>query len=89
MSIPANILEGSASPTGREFSRFLGIALKSSTELEYHLIAARDFGLVRDAESVTLITQVIEVRKMLYGLIRHLATRSADRSSPAREMTPD
>jgi S23 ribosomal protein. len=78
MSVPANIVEGSGQQSTREFSRFLRIALNSTTELEYHLIAARDLRAVRDSDSLTLLSQVIEVRKMLYGLLRHLASRSRD-----------
>jgi len=48
--------------------------------MSYHLLAARDLGAVRASDSLTLISQVIEVRKMLYGLLRYLATRSEDRS---------
>ena len=43
MSIPANIVEGRCQKSERDFARFLGYALNSSTELEYHLIVARDF----------------------------------------------
>ncbi len=80
MSVPANIVEGSGQQGSREFSRFLRIALNSSTELEYHLIAARDLRVIRDSDSLTLVSQVIEVRKMLYGLLRRLASRSKDHS---------
>jgi four helix bundle protein len=75
MSVPTNIVEGCGQQSVREFSRFLRIALNSTTELEYHLLAARDLGAVRESDSLTLTTQVIEVRKMLYGLIHHLASR--------------
>lgn len=75
-SVPANIVEGSGEQTAANFSRFLRIALNSSTELEYHLIVASDRKLISAAESLTLRSQVIEVRKMLYGLRRHLASRS-------------
>ena len=75
-SVPANIVEGSGEQTARNFSRFLRIALNSTTELEYHLIVARDREVIRDSDSLTLRSQVVEVRKMLYGLIRHLASRS-------------
>jgi four helix bundle protein len=80
MSVPANIVEGSGQQSVREFSRFLRIALNSTTELEYHLLAARDLRVVRASDSLTLTSQVIEVRKMLYGLLRHLASRSKERS---------
>ncbi len=78
MSVPANIVEGSGQQSSREFSRFLRIALNSTTELEYHLLAARDLRVVRASDSLTLTSQVIEVRKMLYGLLRHLASRSKE-----------
>jgi four helix bundle protein len=42
MSVPTNIVEGTGQTSGKEFGRFLSIALKSSSELEYHLIVARD-----------------------------------------------
>ena len=76
MSIPANIVEGSAQESSKQFSRFLLIALNSTTELEYHLIAARDLKIVTANEISTVLSQVIEIRKMLYGLKRRLATRS-------------
>jgi len=82
MSVPANIVEGSGQQSDREFNRFLRIALNSTTELEYHLIAARDLRVVADSSSLTLITQVIEVRKMLYGLLRHLTSRSKEKPEP-------
>ena len=75
MSVPANIVEGCGQATAPQFSRFLLIALNSTTELEYHVIAARDLELVSRDDTVTLLSQVIEVRKMLHGLRRRLATR--------------
>ena len=75
MSVPTNIVEGCSQQSTREYSRFLRIALNSTTELEYHLVAARDLAAVR-TDCLTLISQVIEVRKMLYRLRRYLASRS-------------
>lgn len=90
MSVPANIVEGSGQQSSREFSRFLRIALNSTTELEYHLITARDLQVVRESDSLTLRSQVIEVRKMLYGLLRHLASRSKKRDVVQQvKPTPD
>ncbi|MEX2111077.1 MAG: four helix bundle protein [Gemmatimonadaceae bacterium] len=78
LSVPTNIVEGCGQQGARQFSRFLRIALNSTSELEYHLLAARELAAVRASDALTLTTQVIEVRKMLYGLVRHLATRSED-----------
>jgi|SRR3954471_10777564 four helix bundle protein len=72
LSIPANIVEGRRQSTDCEFARFLRIALNSGVEPEYHLIAARDIGAITAADSDAVIRQVIEVRKMLYGLIKRL-----------------
>lgn len=87
MSVPANIVEGASEQTAREFSRFLRIALNSTTELEYHLIAGRDLRVVRGSDSLTLISQVVEVRKMLYGLRRYLSSQSRDRDGVSSKET--
>jgi four helix bundle protein len=81
-SVPANIVEGSGEQTAANFSRFLRIALNSTTELEYHLIVASDRKVISAADSLTLRSQAIEVRKMLYGLRRHLASRSDAKKEP-------
>jgi four helix bundle protein len=78
MSVPTNIVEGCSQQSAREYSRFLRIALNSTTELEYHLVAARELASVRKSDSLTLVSQVIEVRKMLYGLLRYLKSRIED-----------
>jgi four helix bundle protein len=73
LSIPTNIVEGRRQSSDAEFARFLRIALNSGFELEYHLIAARDVEAISESDSDRLISQVIEVRRMLHGLIRRLA----------------
>jgi four helix bundle protein len=47
-------------------------ALNSTSELEYHLIVARDTQAILRGDFDRLSTQMIEVRKMLHGLLRHL-----------------
>ena len=76
MSVPTNIVEGCGQQTAREFARFIRIALNSTSELEYHLLAARDLKVLRPSDFLTLVSQVIEVRKMLFGLRRYLACRA-------------
>ena len=68
MSIPTNIVEGTGQASGKEFGRFLSIALKSTSELEYHLILAREIRAITVSDYESLIAQTIEVRKMLHGL---------------------
>ncbi len=78
MSIPANIAEGRRQKSENEFRRFLGYALNSSSELEYHLIVARDTHVIPEPDFVSLISQTITVRKMLYGLLKRLSTPERD-----------
>ena len=85
MSIPANIVEGRTQKSERDFARFLGYAIGSTSELEYHLIAARDVKAITESDFLSLLSQVIEVRKMLHGLIN---TLSAARSSTAHKTVP-
>jgi four helix bundle protein len=77
LSIPANIVEGREQKTDAGFARFLRIALGSASELEYHLTAAHDIQAISTSEYESLSSQVVEVRRMLHGLIRRLerATR--------------
>jgi four helix bundle protein len=85
MSIPANIVEGRGQKSELEFSRFLRIALNSSTELEYHLIVARDIQIISKSDFLTLLNDAIEVRKMLHGLLGKL---SHDRRSSTNRTVP-
>jgi four helix bundle protein len=68
MSVPTNIVEGTGQRSGKEFGRFIDIALKSTSELEYHLILAREIRAISVSDVESLSAQTIEVRKMLYGL---------------------
>jgi four helix bundle protein len=75
MSVPANIVESRGQLTRPEACRYLRIALNSATELEYHLLTARELKIISAHGCLTLTSQLVEVRKMLYGLIRSLSNR--------------
>lgn len=68
MSIPTNIVEGSGQKSGKEFGRFIGFALNSASELDYHLLVARDLRLTGPSDFESLSSRTVEVRKMLHGL---------------------
>jgi four helix bundle protein len=80
-SIPANIAEGRRQASEKEFRRFLRIALNSTSELEYHVILARDTKVIPESECFSLLAQTITVRKMLYALIRRIGMADPE-SSP-------
>ena len=74
MSIPTNVVEGTGQESRREYARFVRFALNSTSELEYHLMVARDFHAISHTDFDSLTSQAIEVRKMLHGLRRALLT---------------
>lgn len=71
-SIPSNIVEGQEQKTDPGFARYLRFSISSASELEYHLLEAREMHVVSDGEHLSLSSQVVEVRMMLHGLIRRL-----------------
>ena len=75
MSIPANIVEGRRQESEKEFARFLRIALNSGWEVEYHLILARDIGATSESDAESLLAELIEVRKMIHGLLNKIGKR--------------
>jgi four helix bundle protein len=77
VSIAANIAEGCGRGSDPEFRHYLRIALGSATELEYHLLLARDLELLSAADYEQLWRFLSEVRAMLTSLIRKLGARSS------------
>ncbi|HUK86642.1 MAG TPA: four helix bundle protein [Terriglobales bacterium] len=75
-SMGANIAEGCGKNTDPDLARFLQIALGSASELEYHLLLAKDLGFSKAEEHAPLTSEVVEVKKMLTGFIHYLDSRS-------------
>ena len=75
-SIAANLAEGCGRNGDAELARFCSIAMGSASELEYHLLLARDLNLVNTADSAALAKQTSEVKRMLTGFQQKL---TADR----------
>ncbi len=73
VSIPSNIAEGSNRGTRKDFIQFLRIAYGSSAELETQLLLVNElYNENIDKEMIVLI----EVQKMLSGLIASLSTKN-------------
>lgn len=81
-SIPSNIVEGCGAATSREFARFLDIAIKSTSELEYHFQLAHDSGVLTTGHWQTLTAETIEIRRMLCGLRRCVLEAATRRTVP-------
>jgi four helix bundle protein len=72
MSVPTNIVEGSAHASPREFARFIQYALASVSELEGHIQLARDVELMTEEDFTPFLARIVDVRKMLHGLLKKL-----------------
>ena len=76
-SIPANIAEGCGRNGTAEFARFLHIAMGSASELEYHLLLARDLHLLSNIDHERLARDATEVKRMLTAFVQKLTADSS------------
>jgi four helix bundle protein len=74
-SVPANIAEGCGRRTDNELARFLRISLGSATELEYHLLLAKDIGLLSPELHDSLSLSTSQIQGMLAQLERRLSVK--------------
>lgn len=75
-SIPTNISEGCGRDSDADFRRFIQIAFGSSCELEYLLFLSNELKLVSEKDFALLNPQIVEIKKMLIGLIKKLKEKS-------------
>src|SRR6266446_4211257 len=71
-SIAANLAEGCGQNGDAELARFCAIAMGSASELEHHLLLARDLNLLHAPDYTALANQTTEVKRMLTGLQQKL-----------------
>lgn len=86
-SIDANIAEGCGLGGDAPMLRHLTVAIASATELERHLLLAAHLGAIRGAPQ-PLIQELVEIRKMLYGLKRAIEQRRSAEVPSTAERTP-
>jgi four helix bundle protein len=75
VSIPANIAEGAAGRSKKDFARFLLVARGSSTELKLLLDIARETGHLSTSRFLPLDATLERVFSMISGLIRNVTAR--------------
>jgi four helix bundle protein len=65
--MPSTIVEGCGADSNKELARYLNMSIESANETEYHLLEARDYGLIAPDEWQRFTAETIEIRKMTYG----------------------
>ena len=76
VSVPANIAEGCAFDSDSMFARHCKIALGSASELEYLTLLSRDLKFLKDETYTEPNHTIVEVKRMLTGLIKKLKADS-------------
>jgi len=67
-SVPANIAEGNARGTRRDYANFISIAKGSLNETETFLLLATRLGYLSDQQTAPTLALVTEIGKMLTAL---------------------
>jgi len=73
-SVTANIAEGFGRNTMKDKMQFFYIARGSLTELKNHILLARDINYLSGVKSKEILDQIMQVERLLHGLIRKSRT---------------
>ena len=71
-SIGANLAEGCCRASDIDFARFVQIAMGSASELEYHLLLARDLDLLTAPDYAHVADSAERIKRMLASLLKRL-----------------
>jgi four helix bundle protein len=82
-SIGANLAEGCGRRGDGEMSRFVTIAMGSASELEYHLLLARDLKILPSEKHSALQQELTEIRMMLSSLFVTVSKAARGKSAGA------
>jgi four helix bundle protein len=74
VSIAANLAEGCGRNSDAEIARFARVSLGSANELDYHLLLARDLGLVVAGDHERIAREIRDIKRMLARLASSLST---------------
>ena len=80
-SIPANLAEGHARGSTKDFLRYVSIAQGSLAETETHLLLAESLGYLQSNCVADILDKCAEERRMLSGLRRTLKAKLQPKQS--------
>lgn len=72
ISVPSNIAEGRRRSTTADFAHFLYIAYGSLAEIETQLLISKELKFISHKEYEELRVSIVEIGKMLHGMIKKL-----------------
>jgi four helix bundle protein len=72
VSVPANIAEGHARSTRKDYANFLSIARGSLAEAETFVLLASRLGYAKEQASTAVLNQIDEVGRMIVTLRKRL-----------------
>jgi len=75
VSIMANIAEGFARRSDKDFAYFLNISRSSTAEVQSHLYVALDQEYIDNADFGVIYNKLEEASRMIYALAQHLARK--------------
>ncbi|MCO6045810.1 four helix bundle protein [Aeoliella sp. ICT_H6.2] len=73
-SIGANLAEGCGRGSDADFGRFVQTALGSASEVEYHLLLAKDLNYLEAESHLRLESTIQRIKRMLASLLKKLRT---------------
>jgi four helix bundle protein len=82
ISIPSNIAEGAGRNSNKQFLQFLSISIGSINELRTQLEPALRFSYLKESDQMKLETELIEISKMIAGLMKKLNTNNQALNEP-------
>ena len=75
VSVPANIAEGAARESDKEFIHFLSNAQGSASELCTELLISHRLGYIREKDFLESSAELDNIGRMIFGLSQHLKRR--------------
>lgn len=87
-SVSASLAEGCGRGSDADFARFVQIASGSASEVDYHLLLAKDLGYLSQEAYETHTTELSSIRRMLNALLARLRPTTNHQQPTANSYQP-